>query len=222
MDLADRLKAYYGGLQIDVLLSKGITAMNPYRNPESRKYSSLFFQKYYSDNRPRALLIGINPGRFGAGVTGVMFTDPVRLQSVCGIESELPKRPELSSVFIYEMIAAYGTAEEFYGNFLFAALSPLGFLRDGKNLNYYDVPELREGLEGFMVESIRSHLSMGADHRKAFVLGMGQNAANMQRLNQKYRFFEELVPLPHPRWIMQYRLKRKNEFVGLYLSALQG
>lgn len=221
MDLADKLKAYYGSLRADFSLPEGIAAMNPYLDPESRKYSALFFEKYYSDNRPRALLIGINPGRFGAGVTGVMFTDPVRLQSICGIENDLPKRGELSSVFVYEMIAAYGTALDFYGKYLFAAMSPLGFVRAGKNLNYYDIPELRERLEGFMVDSLRSHLSMGADRRKAFVLGMGQNAAHMQRLNEKYRLFDELVPLPHPRWIMQYRLKRKREFIDLYLSALR-
>ena len=49
----------------------------------------------------RHLLLGINPGRFGGGVTGIPFTDPIRLQNVCGIENNFEKKQELSSVFIY-------------------------------------------------------------------------------------------------------------------------
>jgi hypothetical protein len=46
------------------------------------KICSSFYQKYYADNKKRSLIIGINPGRFGAGVTGIPFTDPIRLKRI--------------------------------------------------------------------------------------------------------------------------------------------
>jgi len=49
--------------------------MNPFReNPEALIVSGKFYKKYYNDNNPRFLILGINPGRFGAGVTGIPFT----------------------------------------------------------------------------------------------------------------------------------------------------
>ena len=48
------------------------------------------------------------------------------------------KKQELSSVFMYEMINAYGGAELFYKRFYITAVSPLGFVKNGRNLNYYD------------------------------------------------------------------------------------
>ena len=94
-----------------------------------RKPANSFYTKYYSDNNKRILLLGINPGRFGGGVTGIPFTDPVRLEKVCGIKNDFQKKQELSSVFIYEMIEAYGGAEKFYKQFYISAVSPLGFVK---------------------------------------------------------------------------------------------
>ena len=67
-----------------------------------------FFEKFYSDNNPRRLLLGINPGRFGAGITGVNFTAPKQLKENCGIDHAWKKSSELSAEFIYDMITAYG------------------------------------------------------------------------------------------------------------------
>ncbi len=39
----------------------------------------------------RYLILGINPGRFGGGITGIPFTDPIRLQNICGIENDFQK-----------------------------------------------------------------------------------------------------------------------------------
>jgi hypothetical protein len=48
-------------------LPAGIHIMNPFReNKDIQKLSSLFYNKYYSDQKPRHLILGINPGRFGA------------------------------------------------------------------------------------------------------------------------------------------------------------
>ena len=63
-----------------------------------------FFVKYYNDNRPRRLLFGINPGRFGGGITGINFTAPRQLKDNCSIDHPFGNSSELSREFIYEII----------------------------------------------------------------------------------------------------------------------
>jgi hypothetical protein len=40
-------------------------------------------------------------------------------------------------------------------------------------------------------------------------------------LNEEEGFFEKLLVVEHPRFIMQYRRKRVDEFLGKYESLLQ-
>ncbi|MBK7873113.1 MAG: DUF4918 family protein [Saprospiraceae bacterium] len=47
-----------------------------------------------------------------------------------------------------------------------------------------------------------------------------QECCFFQKINEQYRFFEEIQVLPHPRWVMQYRRKSMKEFVSLYLEYL--
>ncbi len=181
----------------------------------------LFYEKFYSDQEPRIGLFGINPGRFGAGVTGIPFTDPIRLAQECGIDNEFPRKQELSSLFVYEVIRAWGGAEAFYRHFYITSLSPLGFLRSGKNYNYYDDRVLRQAVEPYIIDHLREQIGLGVHPGVALCLGRGKNSTVMEKLNDKYGFFGEIRPLPHPRWVMQYRRKRMSEYVDLYLEELQ-
>ena len=201
-------------------LPHGVEILNPFKVAETYQLSKSFYQKYYSDNKPRLFLIGINPGRFGAGITGVPFTDPIRLEDKCGISNDLHKRQELSSIFVYDVIEAFGGADAFYSRVFFTSVSPLGFVKDGVNINYYDIPELRDFLEPYMVKSLRQQISMGAITRVAYSMGKGQNLKYLQYLNSKYNLFDDIQPLPHPRWVMQYRLKRKAEFIDEYVEKI--
>ena len=54
-----------------------------------------------------------------------------------------------------------------------------------------------------------------------YCLGEGTNYKIFQRLNAKHSFFKEIIPLPHPRFIMQYRRKKVDEYVKLYLQKLK-
>lgn len=167
------------------------------------------------------MLIGINPGRFGGGITGIPFTDPINLEVRCGIENSFPRRHELSSKFMYDMIAAFGGAAAFYSNYYFYSVSPVGFTKEGRNYNYYDDKKLKGYLEPFIRLSMEEHLRMGMSRKIAYSLGQGKNIEVLQELNNKYKFFKKIVALPHPRWVMQYRLKRKEEFIRLYLEHLK-
>src|SRR5260221_8594642 len=125
-------------------LPPGIRIMNPYREFEGTMgIADTFYHKYYNDNEARSIILGINPGRFGAGVTGVPFTDSKRLISECNIPYSGKVTHEASSVFVYEMIHAYGGVEAFYKKFYINSICPLGFTIRGKegkekNYNYYD------------------------------------------------------------------------------------
>jgi hypothetical protein len=201
-------------------LPHGVEILNPFLDASAYNLSKSFYEKFYNDSNPRLFLIGINPGRFGAGITGVPFTDPIRLEEKCEISNNLAKRQELSSVFVYDMIEAFGGVDAFYSNVFFTSVSPLGFVKDGVNLNYYDIPEVRDFLEPYMIASLRQQIDMGAIRRIAFSMGKGQNIKYLKYLNNKYRLFDAIEPLPHPRWVMQYRLKRKQEFINEYIDKI--
>lgn len=221
MTFAAHVLEFYKSLDLSAHeFPKGVEVLNPYQDKTAFDLTQKFFKKFYSDHNPRKIIIGINPGRFGGGTTGIPFTDPIRLEKVCGIENDLPKKPELSSDFVYQVIEAYGGAEKFYGDFFISSVSPLGFTQQGKNLNYYDVKALQTALEDFIIQSLRKQLTFNISTKIAFCLGEGQNYKYLQRLNKAHQFFGEIIPLPHPRFIMQYRRKRLDEFVGLYLKSL--
>ena len=125
-------------LTFPVQLPADVEVMHPFTDAETMRVCRAFYNKFYNDDEPRYCIIGINPGRFGGGVTGVPFTDPIRLKSECGIENSWPQKQELSSLFVYDVINAFGGAAKFYSQFYITAVSPLGFTKHGKNLNYYD------------------------------------------------------------------------------------
>ena len=213
--------SYHFGLKPAINLPKDIEWLMPYDDPETQRSMTTFYQQYYNDTQKRTFILGINPGRFGAGVTGVPFTDPIRLNQI-GIENSFPQKPELSSVFIYDMIEACGGPAAFYKQYYITSLSPLGFVKGGKNYNYYDDPQLSQRVRPFIISNIETQLKFGADTSKVFCLGQGKNFEYLSTLNDEYHWWERVIPLPHPRWVMQYRLKRKEEFVAEYKNALMG
>src|SRR6185436_14632967 len=138
MYLSSQILNFLSRLHLSVRLPKGVIVMNPYRDPSAWKLCEQFYTKYFSDETARVMILGINPGRHGGGITGIPFTDPLTLENECGIPNTLKKKTELSAEFIYRMIRASGGPDSFYRGFYISALSPLGFTRAGKNLNYYD------------------------------------------------------------------------------------
>lgn len=220
LTFAERVLAFHRDLAMPNIRVRGVKTLDPYRNPVTSELAARFYRKYYSDSSNRVFIFGINPGRFGAGTTGVPFTDPIRLQQTCGIENDLPKKQELSSVLIYKIIERWGGAGSFYNAFFFAAVSPVGFVRDGKNFNYYDDPRLLKSLQPFIVESMRKQIAIGARREIAILLGTGKNRLIFERLNEEHGFFERVLTVEHPRFIMQYRLKRLDEYMERYRDVL--
>jgi hypothetical protein len=129
---ADKIISFLTGLDYKRPLPNGISVLNPFRdNPEIIPVISQFYRKLYSDEKIRHLIVGINPGRFGSGVTGIPLIDTKRLAENCGLSIPGLDTFETSSVFIYEMIDASGGAREFYSRFYISTVSPLGFTSTG-------------------------------------------------------------------------------------------
>jgi hypothetical protein len=221
MALSEQILDFLFNLQFPFELAAGVEVMNPFSDAETARVVKEFYNKFYSDAIRRYCIIGINPGRFGGGVTGIPFTDPIRLEKECGIENNWPKKQELSSVFIYDMINAFGGARNFYRKFYFTAVSPLGFTRHGKNLNYYDDKALAEHIIPFSINCFNTQISWGLETSVAFCLGEGTNYKFLTKLNSQHKLFDKIVPLSHPRFIMQYRLKKKGEYINKYLQEFR-
>src|SRR5690606_33232206 len=153
--------------------------------------------------------------------TGLPFTDTIRLQNICGLSLPGIKTHETSSVYIYDMIEKYGGPEKFYSDHYISSVSPPGFTAAGKkgkevNYNYYDSRELTAAIMDFIIDSIKKQLDFGILRDTCFCLGTGKNFKFMSELNREHNFFEKIIALEHPRFIMQYRLKKKELFINNY------
>jgi hypothetical protein len=212
---AERAFAFYRSLEAPKV-PRGVSVMNPYADPPVRGYVRAFLDRYFADTGERLLVLGINPGRFGAGITGITFTDPVVLADVCGIANALPRRRELSSIFVYELIDRLGGPHTFYRRFFLSAVSPLGLVSKGKNLNYYDAPNVARAMTPFIARTMEQQLALGARRDHAIVLGRGENARFLERLNAQRGWFGAIHALDHPRAIMQYKRKQVADYVARY------
>jgi hypothetical protein len=227
MTFAENIIAFNKSLRFDTPLPSHIRVMNPFaENPEALEASSQFYRKYYSDHHPRKLILGINPGRFGAGVTGIPFTDTKRLSEICGIEIGNVVTHETSSVFVYDFIDAFGGATVFYRDYYISAVCPLGFVQTGKNgkevnLNYYNDPVLLQVSGDFIIRSLEQQLSFGIDQECCFCFGNNKNFKFLSEINRKKGYFRKIVPLEHPRFIMQYRSKQKELYIKRYLDVMK-
>ena len=217
---AEHLLTFYGDLKPPKNLPGEITWLYPQKEAAVMKIVEQFLNKYYNYQNQRRILLGINPGRFGAGVTGVNFTAPKQLTDYCRIDHQFKKQSELSAEFIYDMITAYGGTEKFYDRFFIGSVCPLGFIKQGKNINYYDDKKLLETVEPFIIKNLKRLVDFNVDRNTGFAIGGEKNFKYLSSLNDRYKFFEKIIPLPHPRFIMQYRRKQKQQFVGQYLRFI--
>ena len=178
---ADKVIEFNQQLEFKGELPEGIRIMNPFKeNKAVLSVSSTFYKKYYDDYQTRHLILGINPGRFGSGVTGVPFTDPKRLLEKCDIPFPGPLKHEPSSVFVYDVIDEFGGAEDFYQHFYIHSICPLGFTnatQQGKeiNYNYYDSKELTQAVYDFIVESLQTQIDFGINTDVCFCLWAHKN-----------------------------------------------
>jgi hypothetical protein len=223
---AEQILAFCRDVHFDDALPESIGILNPYRaSSDIRDICHLFYHKYYDDDKPRRLILGINPGRLGSGSTGIPFTDTKRLNSHCDIAYEKFVTHEPSSAFVYLMIEAYGGVEKFYKDFYINSICPLGFIKgEGSkvvNYNYYDDKALTLAATPFIKWNIPQQIKIAGRSDICFVFGTGKNYGFLQKLNQEIGFFDKIIPLEHPRYIMQYKAKMIDQYIENYLLAFE-
>jgi hypothetical protein len=221
MTFASKAIRFFDNLETPQSLPKGVIAMNPYEDAAVMKNMKAFFKKFYSDTNKRTFIIGINPGRFGAGITGIPFTDPVKMREELGLENDMGDKKEFSADFIYSVIHSYGGVDKFFSRFYINSVSPLGYTRNGKNYNYYDDPALVKALEGYIVNSLWEQIKIGAVREDVICLGTGSNYKFLKKLNEKHGFFGNIHPIEHPRYILQYKRRSIGEYVKKYNGLLK-
>jgi len=241
---ADHAIAYYNTLIAPTNLPPGVGVMNPYQQPDVQAIVREFYTRFFSDTNPRVFVLGINPGRFGAGVTGISFTTPQNLRRYCGIENNLRDTPELSSRFIYQVVKAFGGARDFYSKFFLTSLFPLALTQNGphrngkpggpKNYNFYDDPTTTDALWPAITEAVRAQTGFGRDagprdagprdagpHNRRVAVCLGRkNETYLRRLNEQQGFFDRIVTLDHPRYILQYKSKDAVLYLDRYIATL--
>lgn len=226
MSKAQDILTYYNELNFDrSFLDADLDVLNPFENAQPEQTLALrqFYEKFYSDQKSRHLILGINPGRLGAGATGIPFTDTKRLQDPCGISFELFQTHEPSSVFVYEAIQAFGGPEIFYDKFFIGSVCPLGFVvkKKGKwvNFNYYDRTAFAQRISQYLLTQIQAQIELAGHNERIIVFGTGKNLKFLQLLNKVHSFTPELIALEHPRYVMQYKFKDKESYIAKYLEA---
>ena len=218
---ADDILSFYKNLSPPYNLPDNITWLVPHKSKEVQILQRQYYKKYYNNNLKRTLILGINPGRFGAGTTGINFTAPKQLKEFCNISSNFKQTSELSAEFIYEVIINYGGVEIFCNDFFISSVCPLGLVKSGKNFNYYDSAELKNAVEPFIIKTLKQQLTFNVNNQCCICIGGEKNYHYLSQLNDRYNFFDYIKPLSHPRFIMQYKRKQKQEFIEQYLQALQ-
>ena len=219
MSFVDKAIKYFYELKPHKLKFKGVELINPYESPAVKNVVRKFYNKFYNDNNKRIFVFGINPGRFGGGLTGISFTDPVALRKSCEIENDLGERKELSSKFIYHVINEFGGTSGYFSKVYLTALYPFAITKNGKNYNYYDEKSLAEKLMPEIIATIKAQMRFGARRDVVIVLGK-RNANYFSAINNEYKFFEKVTVLEHPRYIMQYRLKLIDHYIKKYIEAI--
>lgn len=203
--------------------------INPYNdcNKEQIKViTTKFYTRFYNDKKKRRLILGSNPARRASAVTGVPFEDAIHLQKETGIFIDNFYVNKSSSNFLYDVIDEYGGCEKFYNDFYMNFVFPLGISKINSkgnevNYNYYDVKQYEERFEEYIIKSIKEILQFNIDTSICYCIGSGKNYEYLVKLNRKYNFFKEIIPLEHPRFIMQYNSKNKDLYLKKYLEALK-
>ncbi|MDE7272369.1 MAG: DUF4918 family protein, partial [Lachnospiraceae bacterium] len=80
--------------------------------------------------------------------------------------------------------------------------------------------ELLLSLQTTIIESLKMQLDFGIDNSTCYCIGSGENYKYLTRLNSEFRFFERIIPLEHPRFIMQYSSNETEFYLKKYLDAL--
>lgn len=200
---------------------------NPFngQNKEQiKEITNVFYKKYYNDNNKRYLILGSSPARKGTATTGIPFEDASHIYKETGIVIDNFYINKSSSDFLYDVMEQYGGCEKFYKDFFMSFVCPLGIVNlnskgNEVNSNYYENKKLKNILYNFIVDSLKKQISFGINTSICYCIGSGENFKFLTKINEQYKFFDKIIALEHPRFIMQYNSKDRSKYLNKYIDA---
>lgn len=220
-DFGTKVERFLTTLAFNVPLPTGFSVLDPYTSDDVRSVLHQFCTTYYTGTQKRLSVWGINPGRLGAGVTGLSFTDPYALTHQLGLNTQIEGRREPSAEFIGRVIDAYGGPHAFYADIFLSALSPLGFIKDGKNINFYDDAQLKTNIVPFVRASMQTMIDAGLRTDATIILGSGALKSFFEKHILPVIHFDTVHYLDHPRFIMQYRRTTIEAYIQSYVQQFR-
>lgn len=229
ISLADRIIRFYEEISaLSIQLPDDYYLINPLLGDQREKVKKTieaFYRTYYNDSNKRRLILGSSPARKGSAVTGVPFEDARHLEKISGNIFADYSVTRGASDFLLDVINIYGGRTCFYTKFYMNFVCPFGIVKINNhghvtNCNYYDDRRLVESLTSLIVYSIKHQIALGIDNSVCYCIGSGKNYEFLSKLNDEYVFFKKIIPLEHPRYIMQYNSINKEFFVDKYMKAL--
>lgn len=213
---------------INLELFDNYSIINPFTGTNKEKIKEItevFYKKYYNDNNKRFLILGSSPARKGTAITGIPFEDASHLYKETGIMIDNFYINKSSSDFLYDVMEQYGGCKAFYKNFFMNFVCPLGIVNKNSkgnliNANYYENKKLENVLYNFIIDSLKKIISLGIDTSICYCIGSGENFKFLTAINEQYKFFDKIVALEHPRFIMQYNKNNKDKYLDKYMTAL--
>lgn len=209
-------------------LPAGFKILNPFDGEEKeqiKKIEHFFYKRYYDDNHIRRVILGSSPARRGSALVGIPFENASYLQQETGVEIKGFHVNKSSNDFLLDVIREYGGRTKFYADFYMNFVCPLGIVKRNTsgnwvNCNYYEDKALQEVLLPFIIKSLKKQMEFGVDASVCYCIGSGENFRFLSKINSEYTFFNRIIPLEHPRFIMQYNSNRKDYFIKKYINEL--
>ena len=227
---AQKILEFYDSLKnVGINLPEKHRLINPFTGANQQQIAQIihrFYHRYYHDDKRRFMILGSSPARRGTALTGVPFEDFNHLQKDTGISLDAFGANKRSSSFLYEVMEEYGGRQNFYKQFYMSFVCPLGIEKinlkgNWVNCNYYENAVLKKCLYPFIVDSLRRQIDFNIDTSVCFCIGSGENFKFLTNINNEHHFFDAIVPLEHPRFIMQYNSNRKEEFMQKYVNIFR-
>ena len=212
---------------ISLKLFDNYSISNPFNGQNKEQIKAItnrFYKKYYNDNNKRYLILGSSPARKGTAMTGIPFEDANHLYKETGIMIDNFYINKSSSNFLYDVMEQYGGCEKFYKDFFMSFVCPVGIINKSSkgneiNSNYYENKKLNNILHDFIVDSLKKQIAFGIETSICYCIGSGENFKFLTKINERYKFFDKIIALEHPRFIMQYNSKDRNKYLDKYMNA---
>jgi hypothetical protein len=176
-----------------------------------------FHKKYVEPNAPKIVICGINPGRNGAGLTGIPFIDFASLSQM--LPDIKQNDWEQSAKFFFSVIQEFGI-ETFYKNFHVTNISWFGFSRidKQKNVNYFE-KDISTEIAIYLIDKFVEEMEL---INPDYIIPLSKTVFyELESLKKRNKIKAEIgICLNHPSWVTTYRSKDLSKWKQKYVDIL--